>query len=631
MAFERLSDRKVIGTNLNAFIQTNLALLKNQRTTRNMEDETKFQTSVLEDNLSLNDQLSYRTDQLARVKGDKDETKRIRTEIAALKDRIEAQKFSDEYTQRVDELNTGAASIDATIDWVTNRLKVTTDLNIKNSLQQSLSQLTQKKFQLQQSTLDTQSTYAVNNKSEDILTTQLERVGSARKTALLAGNDNYVAVLDIQLQNLTKALTETRVSNTLLSLATDTITGQSATAMLDKFNSMVSTADTSTPVTIGGVRYNNAQEFWNSKRADYLNDNSDNGFFGRFNNEIAKNVTYQVSKGIFGNGSLKQVADSWDGLTTRPELKDYSTNLNQSKQAALQSAADIRATQVINQFTTDLDAGKAVGELSTIQKTYGVDQTKSFQTIILKASQEKEAQLQSLLAATSKIATDTGVSFEQAFQQAAQSGVATSSTFSPEALATTPTTELGKTAITSTNKGPNLNVDPKIAADIKAPKLTDGGIYKLNNSPTSYLYQNGQLQPLADKFTPEEFKKATGKSFDQIETVTDFGSTPIGAPLNKTQLITSGPQPIQNAPAPAPAAAPANAPAPAGAAPAGLQVKAVTDLVGRRPSASNPKAYEYFRQDTKQGFSQGKDLFDYLGANGYTGLNDFKKIDPLFS
>lgn len=541
MAYERLSDQKVISTNLNGFIQAQLVLLKNQRTQRNLDDESRFQSAVLEDNLSLEDQLGYREDQLKRVKGTKDKTEinRVKEAIAGLKDQIEAKKYSDEYTQQVNLLNTGAQSIDTTIAWINDRMSKTSDLAIKKNLQDNLSVLLSKKYDLQKQTLDKESTFAANDKSELVLTQQIEKVSSARKSALLAGDDNYVAVLDLQLQNLNKSLSETKINKTLLSFATSTITGQSAIALLDSFNKQISSADATSPVNIGGVQYDSAQAYWNTRRADFLNDNSDNGFFGRYKGEINEAMNFQISKGTFTNESIKQASDAYDSLRFRPELGDYSNKIDLQKQGTLDSVANARATQIVNKFTVDLDAKRAISGLSSIQETFGVDMTKNYQTVILKASQEKTEQFNSLLAATQQImASNPGMTQEQAFKKAVESGAGV--TYSPEALATKPAEQLLKEGQENPAKTtPPLTIDPNAEGkNFQQPNLVEGGVYKLGNSATGYLFQGGQLKPLADQFTDEEFKTATGKTFADIETVTSFGNTPIGPAITKTQAIS---------------------------------------------------------------------------------------------
>lgn len=545
MAYQRISDSKTLSTNLNGFIQTSLTLLKNQRTQRNLDDETKFQEAVLADNLTLEDQLAYRKDQLKRVTGDKDEVRRVRAEIASIKDQVEVREYYQEYVGKINDLNTGTASLDSTITWLNDRIAKTTDSAIKKNLQDNLSTIMERKFKTQQDTLEKQTTFAVEDKGDEVLGKAIERVSSARKEALLSGNDNYVSVLDLQLQNLNKAQAESKITKALTDMSVAAITNQSAVGLLNEFERQINSASSTTPVTIGGTRFGSMQEFWNTKRAEYINDRSTNGFFGRYQNEIKESVDYKTSKGVFKTDNIGDVGKAYDTLTNRPELKDYTDKINYEKQVAVSTAAEAKATQITNQFATDLDAGKAVAQLSSIQSTYGVDMTLSYQKIIQKAAAEKSDQLNSLLKATNQIASENlGMSYEQAFQKAVQSGAGSSTTYSPEQLATGDVNQLGKDTVTQKNKGPNLTVPPV---------YNEGDLVKTKDSATVYKFENGQLRPFAGNFTEDVFKQTTGKTFADVKTVETFGDTKVGQEIAAPQVTPTG-QPGPNPPTPNPTA-----------------------------------------------------------------------------
>ena len=78
MAFERVKTLKY-ANNLGNFIDAQLVLMKNNRATRNLDDEAKFTRAVLDDNLSYEKQLEHRKDQLNNVdQSDKDEIRHFR-------------------------------------------------------------------------------------------------------------------------------------------------------------------------------------------------------------------------------------------------------------------------------------------------------------------------------------------------------------------------------------------------------------------------------------------------------------------------------------------------------------------------------------------------------------------------
>ncbi len=101
MAYERKKENKLLGDSLDAFVSGISDAFTKQMQVRNAADEANFNKSVLEDNLSLDDQLSYRKDQLTRVSDDPTERARIKGEISSLKDRIEQKKFQDAYSEKL--------------------------------------------------------------------------------------------------------------------------------------------------------------------------------------------------------------------------------------------------------------------------------------------------------------------------------------------------------------------------------------------------------------------------------------------------------------------------------------------------------------------------------------------------
>ena len=361
MAFERLRDRKVVATNLDAFISNQLFLVQQQRQQLNLEEESKFVRSVLEDNLTLDQQIDWRKEQLKKVPGsDRDERRRIRDEISSLKDQKEQKTFTDSYIQQLTDLNAGIQSVDTTISWLRTRLANTTDSNVQTKIRDEIKNLESTRFTQRQNMLTSQTNYAVDSQTESIIDTQINRVNNARVQALNAGLDDYVALLDLQLQSLNKSLGESKITSSLLNFSVSSATGQSALSLLNAFNDEVSKADPNTPVTIGGTRYESAQQYWQVERNEYLNDRSANGFFTRYQDELKEQVEYRESKKLLSNATLSDVQSWYDFVKDRPELTDYQDRIQTEAQKALQFTADKRSAQIVNQFAVNLDAQKSI-------------------------------------------------------------------------------------------------------------------------------------------------------------------------------------------------------------------------------------------------------------------------------
>lgn len=574
MAFEteKLSGQTVIATNLAGYINSQLTLLRNQQIRLNNEAESRYQTAVLEQGLSLDDQLSYRQEQLKGAK-DKDERTRIRGEIASLKNQITSKKVTDDFLDQLESQNNGMQSIDATINWLKTTIANNTDPKIVSQLQTNLNTLEQQRFTLQKDTLDKATTFATNDKTESVLNDQISKVTSAKNKAILAGDDQYVATLNLQLQNLNKTLNEGKITKAISGLSVGALTGQSALATLDQINTQINSADTATPITVGGVSYNSPKDFWTAKLTDFLNDSTSNGFFTRYQNEISDKINYQVSTGTFKTDSLAMVRDAFNTIKGRPELSSYAEKINQVQQSTMDTTAQARATQVLNQFAIDLNAEKASNELSAIQNFYGVDMTTNYQKLVLAASQKKDEQLKSILSATASIMQQNpGMTQDKAFQQAIQQGAG--ATISPESQVTkTPTQQFQElNTQTTETAGPKTTVDN---SNLVKPSFTEGGVYKLNNNATVYKFEGGALRPVSTT-SEEDFKQATGKTYGDVQTIGSLGNTPIGDTITKQAAVapvpatpeaplTNSPQPqglqVPTQPAPTPAAPAVNQPA----------------------------------------------------------------------
>lgn len=572
MAFEKLSEKKILATNLTSFIAAELQLMDNQRTARNQAEETKFLTAVLSDNLTLEDQLAYREEQWGAVpKSDKTERARLKKEIASIKDRIEQRDYTRAYVDELSSLNEGATNIDSTIVWLNNRLAGTTDPTIQQTIRENLATLKERKFNTAKAALDKQTSFAAADKTPQVLEDQIKLVSTERKKALLAGNDDYVATLDLQLQTLNKAKAESTIERAMLDFSVNTLAGQSASATLNQFNAKLDSAGT-TPVTIGGVRYDSERQFWDGKRTEFLNDRSANGFFPRVKDEIAEKVDYKATRGVLTKESIGDITKIYDDLSARPELQPYQDRLTMDKQSALSSAATTKANEILGQFSIDLDARRAVRELSSIADTYGVNLDDAYQKVITKISTEKLDQFNSTLSLMNKLMEENpSLKREDALKQAINSGAGAA--FSPEVLATKTTTELvtdsGKQgeAGAFTDQGSPMTVDPaKEGATFQNPELIEGGLY-VDAKGTGYKYEGGKLRAFGGQWNDESFKKYNnGQGFAAMKKLDDkiLSSLPKGEVI-QASVVETGVPPAPTTPAQAP---PAGTPPPPQATPA---------------------------------------------------------------
>lgn len=566
MAFERIQDKTLVVSNLGSFIEKQLGAVSAQRARANQVKENAFHQAVLDDSLSLDQQLSWREQQLKDTDGtDMDEVARVKGEVSSLRQQVKQQKFTDEYTQEVTKMNGGMQSVDATISWLQTTLINTTDQATKSKINDELSKLATVKFTSQQNMITKQTEYANNSQMSSVINDQLDKVKQAKVDAINSGDMERSAMLDLQIQSLNKTLTETNVQDKLLNFAVSTATGQSATALLDAFNHEVATSSKTDPITIGGTTYESEQQYWQVQRGQYLNDRSSNGFFGRYQGELQEKIDYKQSSKTLDNSTLAEVQTSYNDLKDRPELTDYQNRIATDSQKATQYTADKRADQIVNLFSTDLNTQKALGDLAFIQDKYGVDQTISYQKIVQGASQEKQAQISHIISSMQGIMqAEPGLTAQAAMQKAIQAGAGT--IFTPEQLTTSNASDLILNGAKTTNNGKSpIDATPADALPFATPpsNMTEGGLYKTANNSTVYTLESGKLRPFTGNFTPEDFKAQTGKDFSAVQTVPSVAGIATGAPITKTVSPTAPAahaQPIMPTPTAAPGTTPTTTP-----------------------------------------------------------------------
>lgn len=470
MAFTRLSDVKEVGNDFTSFVEGQMALFNRQMGIRNADEESRFNNSVLTENLTLEEQLDWRKDQKVRVKGDKDETSRITAEIANLKDRIEQRKFSDEYLQKLTDFESGASSIDSIVSWLEEQKASTTDLNVQDKINVALREQKGKRFTIQKDILTNQTEFAVKDKSASVLSDHIARVKIQRNKASLSGDELLVSVYDLQLQSLEKASTENSIEKTVTNFAVNTITnGMNALSLLDAYNSEVGTANTEGSVTIGGNTFNNEKEFWNFRRAEYITNNTVDGFMNRFSNEKNQGMGLKTANGNLGMDEIRKVSEEFDRLKSREELKNFEFQIDVAKQGSIQAGTDFVANEIQSRFFKDFDVNKAVSELNNL-KTLGGNVSAVFDTVIQKAAQNKTTQVNNILdAVNTALQNDPSLTAEQAIDQAIASGAG--SILAPGELVTTPEEDIVKTQAKGAQEE-TFNNDPRTTTDPKDAVIT---------------------------------------------------------------------------------------------------------------------------------------------------------------
>lgn len=560
MAFTRLSDNQTVGSDLDTFVENVSKSLSRQIAIRNADDETRFNTLVLEQNLSLDGQLAYRKAQLSRVSDDVDETARIKKEISTLTDRIEQKSFSDAYLDKLIGFENGSAGIDSVISFLNGRLSSTTDEGIKSQIKKSLADMEGQRFDLTKQVLDAQISYAKQDKTAPVLAEAITRVSEAKAQAALAGNDQLSTMYDLQLQSLTKAKAEADITQASKDFSVATMSGyQNSTGLLDSYNARIAGAADSGPVDVGGVHYDSPKQYWTYKRDSYVADESANGFFSRYADEQKTSLATKRSSNILTNEDVISAGKAVDALAARPELQTYTFKVNATRQDVVQTGADLRAATVQNRYAADLDVNRAFSDLAVL-KSAGANVETVETNILSSAAKLKETQVGNILSTAQELLkANPGMTPQQALDQAAKTGAAV--VLSPQQLVSKTETQIASEQAAAAAAG-TVGTEPRTTAGATATKTE-------TQTPPPPPIIAPQQQDLSAKYGivgKTVYDKATGQAFQNEQQffnaagVTSFQNlkfdTAYQPPTGGASTQLQNQEPPAAAPTPAPAAAP---------------------------------------------------------------------------
>src|SRR3990167_3893687 len=452
MAYERISEKEIRGEGLDVFVETMMRSYANQLAIRNAQDELRFQTAVNEENLPLDAQLTYRQEQLKRVSDDPEERKRMRLEVATLKQRIEQKKFADDYTGRLINNAAGITSLDSTIEWLRDQLASSPNDSVKDAIRKQLVEAETKKFNAVKDMMKNRTEFAVKDKTSPILDEQINRVSAERSKALIAGNQELVSLYDLQLQSLNRSKTEAGIENNLKNFAISSLSGYSnAVSLLDGYNKEIANSATMGAVKIGEITYASAREYWTYARDTYVADRSASGFFGRLDKEQNDLFKTRNSQNVLAVSDVRSIGSVYDSLNARQELLNYQNQIATGKQLSMQSGADLFSQSVLNKYAQTLDVNTAVMRLNELKGT-GVNVEDPFTKLLSAAAEVVSSQQANIYQqAQLFLAENPDLGISGAVTKAVASGVA--AVQSPQQAVTTPPETAVKTLLETEQKG----------------------------------------------------------------------------------------------------------------------------------------------------------------------------------
>jgi len=366
---------------LGSVIQARLRALAEQRRIIRAREEAEFQRRILEEGLSLEDQLAYRNQQLEREKRrrfpDQDFISALKTEIATLRKMIRQRKFRQKYYDFLQMAAAGRKSISDEIEFLQEELVNAIDDETRDEIRERIIDLTRRKLAIDQAVEDQKIQFYTKDRTLQSYDKAIELVKKQLSKIEVMKNPEVATAYQLKLQALQQEkasiAVEEKINDLLIDMSKASDYAYPSLMKLNKLNSLLSTADENTPVTINGVRYNSEREFWQATLDKFINTE----FADAFNREVNKNLSLvKTQRGQVPDGFIEDITRRLRNLKSNPALtpyRDVITSLSQEVSSTILSEKIDDVKKEFNLGTslaTRFDVWKAKNRIRAYQKYF---------------------------------------------------------------------------------------------------------------------------------------------------------------------------------------------------------------------------------------------------------------------
>jgi len=256
MAVER---KKEFIIDLGDLVKTQLNDFVKSRQRIHALEETNFQRNIIDNDLSYQEQLDYRIEQLKKEKENKypdnDFIEEIKTSISNLKKMVRQRKFRDEYFSLLQDLASGNKSLENHLSFLQDSiLDESLDREIKDQLQEELIKVTEAKRTQDRNIINSQITFYQKDRTSDSINEAIDIV----KKQLLKPDIQRDEVLrnsyEMQLKTLNKEKREVEIEDKANWMVMTMIKQEKPHPSLWKINTFAdfrNNADVDNPINVG--------------------------------------------------------------------------------------------------------------------------------------------------------------------------------------------------------------------------------------------------------------------------------------------------------------------------------------------------------------------------------------------
>lgn len=404
MAFNTSSERALnISIDLGGVVSARVAVVANVRQKERAISEAKFQQTVIDQGLSYDAQLEYRKKQIELERGkaspDLDYIMELGSSVSSIRQLNRFKKIREDYLSNYEKLKSGSISLKDHEGFLLGQLRSAPDEESRKQIRDEISTVRGQISESEINTLNNRVLLAEKDGTVNSLQEAIDLVSKRKAFADLAGNAEESTAWDVSLLSLRKNLQETKIENSIHDIDLNiTRKGGNSSQKLGMLNDEISKADATTPLTLNGVTYDSAKDYWESKRDGYISGTSTDpnfqSFFKDFEAEVKTKID-TVSKinsyGFVPIATLESIQNDYRTLTLRSEFQNQLDNIENSKIAALSYGVDKSAGALIDSSVESLQLNSGLEALNSLSTKFGINldsrKAELQQNIISKGSQ----------------------------------------------------------------------------------------------------------------------------------------------------------------------------------------------------------------------------------------------------
>jgi len=428
MAIERIKEFTI---DLGDLVKTRLDNFVKSRNKVHALEEATFQRSIVDNDLSYQEQLDYRNSQLkleeAKTFPDIEFINELKTSISALKKMVRHRKFRDNYFIFLQDLASGKKALEDHLEFLKNSLAdETLDREIKDELRDQYVKTIDAKRTQDRQIIDAQITFNQKDKTAESIDKAINLVKSQLLKPDIQKDEALRTSYEMQLRTLEKERMEIGIEDKMNWMAINLISKDRKNPSLWKLETFAGFRDKAgvdMPVNIGGVRYASEQEYWQITMNNYIQSDFGNDYVKENKGEAA---LIWNKLGLLPDTYIKNLITNNNIIRTHPELQEFQQVIASSIQDSITNTLALKAKDLTAKYyldkpdiATESDYQKAKQELENLKVIFGEDYSLSpdIQAVETKLIAKRVQTTKDILATAAEYAKAEGITLQEAIKK----------------------------------------------------------------------------------------------------------------------------------------------------------------------------------------------------------------------